>query len=250
MNVRMFICATLASLLILSAFCCQAFVSHPSLQRLVASSGLNTSSQDDQERQPWDFFRFVRQSSSFIDILPRQIQKRTVQPGDVLWNPVDTNKDFDFSPLDDVVMGGASSSTFDGSTGKWKGDVTDANSGGFIGIRSTPVIDLDMSKCQGIEWRLKSDASLRFKFVVRDSTDFNGITWTTSKDVTKGGLKIPFNKQIPTRFAKTVDDSDNFKSDSLKSFQLVFSKFEYDGALNPKFSTGKFDVQIEDIRAY
>lgn len=170
-----------------------------------------------------------------------------------MWTPVDTSKSFDFAPLDDVVMGGASSSTFNGATGKWIGEVTDANSGGFIGIRSTPAIDLDMSECKGIEVKLsalnKNQKSLRLKVVMRDSTEFNGIAWTTSKSASGRSLKIPFDQQAPTIFAKTVE-SDPFQKDQVKSIQLVYSKFEYDGALNPTFVVGDFALQVEEIRAY
>jgi hypothetical protein len=235
------------ALLLLGAECCDAFSTRANVAARMTHLAASTKS--DQERRPWEFFRFVRQSSRFIDILPRKTQKRTIQPGDVLWKPVGMETYFDFAPLDDVVMGGASSSTFNGATGKWKGEVTDANSGGFIGIRSTPVVDLDMSNCKGIDIRLKSDTKLRLKVVIRDTTDFNGIAWTSSKDVGGRSLQIPFNSQVPTMFAKTVE-SDPFKRKNVKSIQLVYSKFEYDGALNPKFSTGDFDVQLEEIRAY
>lgn len=230
----------------------------------VALSSTPKTSESDQ-RKPWEFFRFVRQSSKFIDVLPRKTFKKVVQPGDVLWTPIDTNKDFDFSSLDDVVMGGASSSTFNGATGKWMGQVTDANNGGFIGIRSTPVVDLDMSQCQGIEVKLSAlptdpstkrnsngnnkNRKLRLKVVVRDSTEFNGIGWTTSKTVNGRSFKIPFDRQAPTKYAKTVE-SDPFQKDQVKSIQFVYSKFEYDGALNPTFVTGDFSLQLEEIRAY
>lgn len=217
-----------------------------------------SSSEAGGQRRPWEFFRFVRQSSRFVDVLPRKVSKRSVRPGDVLWKPVDVRKDFDFAPLDDVVMGGASSSTFDGNTGKWTGRVTDANSGGFIGIRSTPVVDLDMSGCEGIEVKLSSSprprtlsssSSLRLKLVVRDSTEFNGVAWTTSKAASGRSIRVPFDRQVPTIFAKTVE-SEPFRKDQVKSIQLVYSKFEYDGALNPTFATGDFALQVEEVRAY
>ena len=61
-----------------------------------------------------------------------------VSVGETLWTPSSSENFFRFSPLDDVVMGGASSSTIDNNTGIWKGTVTDANNGGFVGVRSVP----------------------------------------------------------------------------------------------------------------
>lgn len=165
-------------------------------------------------------------------------------------------------------MGGASSSTFDNVSGTWTGQVTDANNGGFIGIRSFPACQWDMSACQGIEFKLRGGKlGKRFKVVIRDSTDFNGVCWTTSVDI-GGGLpklfrnamnqdggettttvRIPFDKQIPTIFAKTVPGK-SFQKDSVMGVQLAYSKFEYDGDLNPKFEVGDVELQILEIKAY
>jgi len=210
------------------------------------------------ERQPWNFFRFVEQSSRFVNPFTnaRSTTKRDIKKGDVVWKAGDPNNDFTFAPLDDVVMGGASASRFDAATGKWTGDVTDANSGGFIGIRSTPFVDYDMSTCQGVKLQITAPkgSSLRLKVVVRDSTDFNGVGWTSSVDINPNKVgstkvQIPFSKQVPTRFAQTVSGQ-YFAKNQVRGIQLVFSKFEYDGALNPTFRVGDFQVQVAEIRAY
>lgn len=230
-----------------------AFVAHPSGFLSGRNSvGLTSLS---AERRPWDVFRFVQQSSRFVN--PFQTggtAKRSVAKGQVLWKAGSMQNDFTFAPLDDVVMGGASASRFDQATGKWTGEVTDANNGGFIGIRSTPFVEYDMSNCQGIQLQITPNKkeSLRLKVVIRDSTDFNGVGWTTSVDIVAGKgstVKIPFDKQVPTRFAQIVSGQ-KFAKDQVRGMQLVFSKFEYDGALNPKFQLGDFQVQVEEIKTY
>jgi outer membrane lipoprotein SlyB len=230
----------------------------------------------DSSRRPWEVFRFLKQSSQFVTVpfVPRstKMDQRTIRPGDVLWRAVgssssgnnsrDENKNvFTMGPLDDVVMGGASSSTFDGATGTWSGSVTDANNGGFIGIRSTPGFEWDMTKCKGLEWKVRlvepssssqQQQQRRFKFVVRDSAEFNGITWTTSKDLNPTGVntvRIDFNQQIPALFAKTVPNQ-TFKKNNVVAVQIAYSKFEYDGKLNPKFSLGDMRLQLLELRAY
>ena len=225
-------------------------------------------------RQPWEFGRFVKQSSKFVTIpfLPGPSSKSTViAPGTILWQPSSSSSSssFSFGPLDDVVMGGASSSTFDDASGTWTGQVTDANNGGFIGIRSFPACQWDMSACQGIELKLRGGKlGKRFKVVLRDSTDFNGICWTTSvdvggglpklfrnvlnrdgNDVTTSTVRVPFDKQIPTIFAKTVPGK-SFQKDSVVGVQFAYSKFEYDGELNPMFEVGDVELQILEIKAY
>ena len=137
-------------------------------------------------------------------------------------------------------MGGASSSTVDNNTGMWTGTVTDANNGGFVGIRSTPFkngASLDMSKCEGVEVRLRKGDGQRFKFVVRDSTEFNGICWTTEFDAAKDVIRIPFAKQIPTIFANSVSGK-RFNDKNVVGFQFAYSKFAYDGKLNENFTLG------------
>jgi hypothetical protein len=225
------------------------------------------------ERRPWDVFRFARQSSKFVNLpfLPSGTSTvpQTIRPGQVLWQADSQRKNpFTMAPLDDVVMGGASESTFDANTGIWSGVVTDANNGGFIGIRSTPGFVWDMSDCQGLEWKVKllsdksssSSSSLqnnrrrrRFKFVLRDSRDFNGITWSTSVDLQPGGsiqtVRIRLDRQIPALFARTVPDQ-TFRKDNVVSVQIAYSKFEYDGKLNPNFELGNVQMQLLELRAF
>jgi hypothetical protein len=216
-----------------------------------------------EKNQPWDVIRFLQQSSKFVSIFPTPKKgSDAIVPGTVLWKAGSVDNDFEFAPLDDVVMGGASNSNFNKGTGKWKGIVTDANNGGFIGIRSTPIIDYDLSKCNGIEWTILTSAkdSIRLKVVLRDSTDFNGVGWTTSMDTSKSKqitttFKIPFdNKTLkPSKFAKILTSNEYdepFNKAGIKSFQLTYSKFEYDGILNPKFNTGDFEIQLMDIKTY
>jgi hypothetical protein len=194
----------------------------------------------------------------------------TIQPGDRLWAPEDsplaltmTDATFSWGPLDDVVMGGASSSTFNNKIGQWTGSVTDANSGGFVGIRTTPFNNaLDMSSCKGIEFTLKNLGGKQLKAVARDSTDFNGVCWTnTFGGNSKWGLwkpnsigeqtkiQVPFGDAIPTIFARTVPDQ-VLKKDNIVGFQLVYSKFLFDGQLNPDFTVGDFSIDVVDMKAY
>ncbi len=154
-----------------------------------AANGFVVGTKPGQKR-PWEFLRFVPQSSKFVtlsNLNPFGGGKAStaVKPGDVVWQPSSksiTTLPFTFAPLDDVVMGGASNSNFDTTTGTWRGTVTDANNGGFIGIRSTPPsLQLDLSQCQGLEWKIqfrsksgsRGGKRLRFKVIVRDSTEFN-----------------------------------------------------------------------------
>ena len=67
-----------------------------------------------------------------------------------------------------------------------------------------------------------------------------------SNDIT---VRVPFQDQIPTIFARTVPDQ-TFQKDNLVGLQLSYSKFEYDGDLNPNFELGDVQLQLLEISAY
>ena len=228
-------------ILILASLCDRAIAFSLSPNRIHSKKAvvLSSTKTPTQEREPWDFFRFVQQSSKFVSLPKRPTKPIQVHPGDIIWLAAESSSlsSFSFAPLDDVVMGGISSSTFDNSNGKWSGYVTDQNSGGFIGIRTTPFSKpLDMTSCKGIEFKLKGVENKQFKAVIRDSTDFNGICWTGligggSKWGLWGGngnsetsYKLAFDeKLVPALFAKTVPGQ-VLKKDNIVGFQLVYSK--------------------------
>lgn len=215
----------------------------PNVLKTTALSSSRSSSSTDKtssaKRAPWDFVRFVRQSSKFVSLPKPPTRPNKIQPGDILWEPSSSSSSFSWGPLDDVVMGGASSSNFNNNDGEWSGFVTDTNSGGFVGIRTTPFKQaLDMSSCSGVEFKLTGTGSKQFKAVLRDSTEFNGICWTdTFGGASRWGLwsnndsesdkevkvKVPFEKLVPTIFAKTVPNV-SLKKDNIVGFQLVYSK--------------------------
>jgi len=105
-----------------------------------------------------------------------------------------------------------------------------------------------MEGCKGIELRLRGGNGKKFKAILRDSTNFNGVCWTTSFN-TKGVVKLPFATQVPTIFAKSVPEQ-TFQPDNVQGLQFTYSKFEYDGGLNPNFALGDFSLQVLKMTAY
>jgi len=157
--------------------------------------------------------------------------------------------------VDDVVMGGVSSSNIQlvEGTALFAGNVSTANSGGFASVRTknfSPAIDL--SGYEGIELRLRGDGQ-RYKFFIRTETKWDGIGYSYSCDTVANtwiNVRVPFAELIPVFRAKTVKDCPPIDPSQICSFQLMLSKFEYDGELNPSFSPGGFALQIESIKAY
>lgn len=157
--------------------------------------------------------------------------------------------------LDDVVMGGVSNSniTLSNNRAVFSGNVSTQNNGGFASVRTrnfNPTLDL--SAYSGIEIKLKGDGK-RYKFIARCEGKWDGLAYCYSFDTIYNfsqTIQIPFQDLIPTFRARTVNNADKFDSSKLYSLQLMLSKFEYDGQLNPKFDPGFFTLEIEYIKAF
>ena len=157
--------------------------------------------------------------------------------------------------VDDVVMGGVSQSNirlaYDQAI--FSGLVSTDNNGGFASVRTrnfTP--PLDLSDYEGIEIKVIGDGK-RYKFITRCEGKWDGIGYCYSFDTVYNfptTIRIPFQDLIPVFRAKTVKEAGEFDSSKVYSMQLMLSKFEYDGELNPKFEAGSFGLEVEYIKAY
>lgn len=177
-----------------------------------------------------------------------------ISAGDVLWS-AENPKSLVWGPLDDVVMGGASESSIRGKT--WKGTIV-TEGGGFAGIRTQPIKPaFDVTQCTGLKLRVKGGDGLRFKMIIRDSYDWNGVAWSYEFDTQSllpsldGSTEVSaaFSDFVPTLFARRVPDQ-TFDQQKLTALQIALSKFGYDGALNPNFKAGAFELEIESIETY
>ncbi|MDH6060152.1 CIA30 family protein [Chrysosporum bergii ANA360D] len=157
--------------------------------------------------------------------------------------------------VDDVVMGGVSASgiQFLENTAVFAGNVSTANSGGFASIRTKNFEPpFDLSGYEGVELRVKGDGQ-RYKLFLRTDTKWDGVGYSYSFDTVDNTwitLRVAFQDLIPVFRAKVVQNSPPIDPSRVSSFQLMLSKFEYDGGLNPHFSPGGFALEIESIKAY
>ncbi|KAL3693896.1 hypothetical protein R1sor_007547 [Riccia sorocarpa] len=164
--------------------------------------------------------------------------------------------------LDDVVMGGVSESSMQislnggengGPVGVFRGNVSTSNNGGFASIRTknfTPAINL--SAYEGIEMRVKGNGR-RFKLIIRLSADWDALGYTLSFDTAYNEwqtVRLPFKDFVPVFRARSVKDAPPFDPAKITSLQVLYSKFEYDGALNPSFETGPFELPIAHVKSY
>jgi len=177
----------------------------------------------------------------------------------VLWNFQGMDKrEFEnmWAPLDDVVMGGVSVSNIKlaehGAT--LVGETSSRNNGGFCSARSKncdPAYDITGYSSLGM--RVRCDRGMRYKVILRDAPGWDTIAWCFSFD-TKAGqwmdLKVPLKDFIPVVRGNTLRDAPRkINTANIYSVQVMLSKYEYDGALNPNFQEGPFSLDFGAVRA-
>eukprot|EP00887_Chlorella_sp_A99_P002649 scaffold6.g2649.t1 len=150
--------------------------------------------------------------------------------------------------LDDVIMGGQSSSGLapaaDGSGAVWTGDLI-VEGGGFCGTRSVPLA-LDLSAYDGIALRVKSDKGQIFK----EPEDTYQATFET-----KAGewvdVELPWHAFVPVTRNRSVPDGPAIDPSTIRQFGLVYSRFEFNGLPNPKYAPGPFRLEVQGgLRTY
>lgn len=156
--------------------------------------------------------------------------------------------------LDDGVMGGVSQSGAYPGDGAlvFSGTVSTANSGGFSSIRTRNFErPLDCSGWDGIEVQVRGDGN-RYKLFARGEERWDGVAHAQSFDTQAGEwltVRLPFSDFCAVFRAKTVPDRPLDRS-QIYALQLMLSKFEYDGLLNPHFTPGPFLLEVRAIALY
>ncbi len=157
--------------------------------------------------------------------------------------------------VDDVVMGGVSQSAMvdRDNTALFTGTVSTANSGGFASVRTRNFEPpLDLSGYSGLELRVRGDGK-RYKFILRDESRWDGVGYSMSFDTVADSwmtVQVPFSELLPVFRARIMEDGQQVNPSQVRAFQVMLSKFEYDGELNPTFEPGEFGLAIETIQAY
>ena len=190
--------------------------------------------------------------------LVRVIDKHIAQTGEKIIfdfaNPT-TDLQETWGAVDDVVMGGVSQSQIRLADDRaiFTGIVSTENNGGFASVRTRNFSPpMDLSDYEGIELKVTGDGK-RYKFITRCEGKWDGVGYCYSFDTIYDyptTVRIPFKDLIPVFRAKTVSEASQLDAAKIYSMQLMLSKFEYDGELNPKFEPGSFKLEVEYIKAY
>lgn len=145
--------------------------------------------------------------------------------------------------VDDVVMGGVSSSTFVVSKGiaAFKGTLSLANNGGFASAWSTPRLH-DLANFDGLCIRVRGDGK-RYAFRVRTTPSVDGISYEVRFD-TKAGEWIepsfPLDAFRPVFRGRDVPKADPLNPGKIQTFGVLISDKQ----------EGPFLLEIDRIMAY
>jgi NAD(P)-dependent dehydrogenase (short-subunit alcohol dehydrogenase family) len=165
--------------------------------------------------------------------------------------------------MDDVIMGGSSSSawrlvTSSGAPGEptawgmWSGDLI-TEGGGFCGCRCDGLA-LDLSGADGLVLRLRGDGQ-RYKLNLKTAL-YDGkpeCTYQAVIDTSSvapgawGDVKLHWHQFVPV--VRQVEDPDRPALDpaTVRSLGFVLSKFEFNGLPNYRYKAGPFSLEVQSI---
>ena len=160
---------------------------------------------------------------------------------------------FDFStehtidawvPINDVVMGGVSSSRLEATgndTAAFTGLVSLENNGGFASVRSRPGKH-DLRGYSGLELRIRGDAR-RYKINLKTDLRADGVLYRAVFETREDEwqtLRLPFGEFLPTLRGRSVREAPPLDLSCVNSVGLMISDRQ----------AGPFRLEIARIEAY
>lgn len=130
-------------------------------------------------------------------------------------------------PVDDVVMGGVSRSSFEqagAGVARFGGTVSLENSGGFASVR-TPPRDWDTTGAQAFVLRLRGDGRT-YKFTIRTGDGFDGIQYQARFTVPAGewvDVRLPVGDFVATFRGRKVPFAPSLDPAKVRALGLMIS---------------------------
>lgn len=164
--------------------------------------------------------------------------------------------------VDDVIMGGSSSSKWDEMNVeagdedfcRWSGNVNVID-GGFCGTSSLPTLaPVNVNGFDGIKIRVKGDGN-RYKFRVKLG-DYQYQSFFDTIDGVWQDISLPFDSFICVRQtqvdynAPPIASTNDPANSLISSFGIVYSRFGFNKAANPKFTSTSFKIDVSNISIY
>jgi monofunctional biosynthetic peptidoglycan transglycosylase len=128
--------------------------------------------------------------------------------------------------VNDDVMGGVSTSSFDSGKGfaVFQGTVSLENNGGFASARSIPVRH-DFTGCDAFVIRVRGDGQ-RYKFSVRTDRGFDGVVYQAAFGTQAGewqDIQLRFEDFVPTFRGRVLRDEPRLNPASITSVGFLIS---------------------------
>ena len=149
-----------------------------------------------------------------------------------------------WSPIDDRIMGGVSSSTFlyeDASGAIFSGEVSLEHGGGFASVRSGH-LDLDLSDFQGLAILFMGDGN-SYKLSLTTKPRFDSVVYRAVFKTVSGNwkeLRIPFQQFVPTFRGEAVAGAPDLDPSGIVTLGLLISQLQ----------KGPFRLKVSSIKAY
>ncbi|CAK0786611.1 hypothetical protein CVIRNUC_009825 [Coccomyxa viridis] len=158
--------------------------------------------------------------------------------------------------LDDVIMGGQSSSSLkavEGGAALFSGDLI-LEGGGFCGAR-TKGMDLDLSAYNGIALQVEGDGqTYKLNLKTADQENVPEDTFQATFDTVAGQqttVYLPWRQFVPVKRARVDPNTAPLDPSKARQFGLVLSRFEFNGLPNPNYKAGRFSLKVfKGIQAY
>lgn len=145
--------------------------------------------------------------------------------------------------LNDNVMGGQSTGTFELADGNLTfSGTTNTNGGGFSSIR-TETMQLDLSAYAGIQLRAKGDGR---RYTWRLTTDAtwrgNPVSYWADFETVEGSwevIRVPFSRFVPRYRGETLDGPELDSAEVTGMGLMIYDELE-----------GPFEIQVAEVHAY
>jgi hypothetical protein len=166
-----------------------------------------------------------------------------------------------WSVLNDTIMGGRSSGSCSaGSSGLVMESLVVEEGGGFVSCRSPEFVPpLDLSAYGALELELEGDGR-RYKLAIACADRVTGaaalipggLRWVAEFATQAEGTSkvvIPFSRLTPSLRARPLGIALRFDPRRIQRLQLLHSRFNDSGGLNPGFRPGPLRLVVRSIRA-
>jgi len=166
-----------------------------------------------------------------------------VRPPQPLFDFADPARSGGFAPVDDVVMGGRSSSRalVQERTLRFEGQVSLEAGGGFASIRSAPA-RFDLGGAQGLALRVRGDGR-RYKVNLRCDDALDGITWQAAFQTSTGGWEVvllPLHRFEPVIRGRPAPEAGPLRPSTIRTVGLLISDRQ----------AGPFRLEISSLAGY